>query len=72
MSAPAPNPTYVFDQKLDHILIVLLGLDLTGPGNLHLEMFWYKAVTTFYQFEVLCPRNFSNWTYIIPGGAITN
>ena len=39
MSASTPDSTYVIYPELDHILTILLGLDLTGPDNLHVEMF---------------------------------
>ena len=39
MSAPFPPSTYVFNPKLDHILTVLLGLDMTRQDNFDVEMF---------------------------------
>ena len=53
MSAPAPLSTYIFHPKLDHILTVLLGLDLTGPDNLNVEMFQHHGITSFHNFKVL-------------------
>ena len=47
MSAPASDPTYIFDQELDHILKVLLDLDLTGPDNINVEILRYEAVTNW-------------------------
>ena len=72
--APPPilPPTYVFDQDLDHILTALVDLDLSGPNNLNVEMLQYQGVTSFYQFEVVCPRDFASFTYLIPGGTIPN
>ena len=39
MSASTPDSTSIFDPQLDHILTALLVLTLTGPDNLHVEMF---------------------------------
>ena len=72
MSTPAPVSTYVFGPDLDHSLTVLLGLDLTGPDNLNVEMFWYKGVTSFYHFKVILPRDFRTWSYLITSGSVTD
>ena len=72
MSAPAPISTYIFDPELDHVLMVLLGLDLTGPDNLNVEMFQHHGITSFHNFKVLHPRDFKNWSYLIPGDSISD
>ena len=72
---PAPPvlpPTYVFDEDLDHILTALVDLDLSGPNNLNVEILQYQGVKSFHQFEVVHPRDFISFTYLIPGGTITN
>ena len=72
MSASAPDSTYVSDLELDYILTILLGLDLTRPDNLHVGMFWYQGITSFYHFEVMHPRDFRNWSYFNPSDSITD
>ena len=63
-AAPDPAPTCVFNQILDHILKDLLGLKLTGLDNINVEMFHYKGMRTWYEFEVVDPKIFRNWTII--------
>ena len=72
MSVPIPASTYIFDPELDLILTVLLGLDLNGLDNLNIEMFWYQGITSFYHFEVIHPRDFRNYSYLIPSDSITD
>ena len=67
-------PSFVFDHNLDHILTSLLGLDLTDDGdkNMHVEMFRYQDITSFYHFEVIRPRDFRNFSYHNKGAPITD
>ena len=72
MSDPSPIPTYFFDLELDHILTFLFGLDLTGPDNLNVEIFQHQGITSFHNFKVLHPRDFKNWSYLIPSDSISD
>ena len=67
-------PSFVFDCNLDHILTSLLGLDLSDGGNdnMHVKMFHWQGITSFYHFEVIRPRDFRNFTYHNKGAPITN
>ena len=64
--------TSIFDPALDHILTVLLGLDLTGPDNLNVEMFHHHGITGFQAFKVLHPGDFKTWSYLIPGDSLSD
>ena len=72
MSASTPDSTSVFDPQLDHILTALLGLTLTEPNNLHVEMFRYQGITSFSHFKVIHPSDFKKWSFLNPGDSIAN
>ena len=72
MSASTPDSISVFDPQLYHILTALLGLTLTGPDNLHVEMFQYHGITSFSHFKVLHPSDFKKWSFFNPGDSITD
>ena len=72
MSASSLDSTSVFNPQLRHILTALLGLTLTGPDNLHVEMFRYHGISCFSHFKVLHPSDFTKWSFLTPGNSITD
>lgn len=71
INPPAPQCSFVFNQKLDHILTSFVGLDLSGANNMHVKMFYCQGITSFYHFKVIRPRDFCNFSYH-NDGPITN